>query len=77
MTAEVAFEVADEHQGRRIGSALAEALTADARAAGILEFHATVTGDNQPVISLLSRATCRMRATWLGGGERRLVAALS
>ena len=75
--AEVAFAVADEHQGRRIGSALAEALTADARAAGILEFHATVTGDNQPVISLLSRATCRLRATWLGGGERRLVAALS
>ena len=53
--AEVAFAVADEHQGRRIGSAPAEALTADARAAGILEFHATVTGDNQPVISLLSR----------------------
>ena len=75
--AEVAFAVADEHQGRRIGSALAEALTADARAAGILEFHATVTGENQPVISLLSRATGRLRATWLGGGERRLVAALS
>jgi GNAT superfamily N-acetyltransferase len=75
LTAEVAFEVADEHQGRRIGSALAEALTADARAAGILEFHATVRGDNQPVISLLSRATCGLRATWLGGGKRRLVAA--
>jgi len=74
--AEVAFEVVDEHQGRRIGSALAEALTADARAAGILEFHATVSGDNKPVISLLSRATSRMRATWLSGGERRLVAAL-
>jgi hypothetical protein len=29
------------------------------------------------VISLLSRATCRLRATWLGGGERRFVAALS
>jgi hypothetical protein len=53
------------------------ALTSDARAAGILEFHATVIGDNQPVISLLSRATCRLRATWLGGGERRVVAALS
>ena len=75
--AEVAFAVADEHQGRRIGSALAEALTADARAAGILEFHATVTGDNQPVISLLSRATSGLRATWLGSGERRLVAMLS
>jgi GNAT superfamily N-acetyltransferase len=75
--AEVAFAVVDEHQGRRIGSALAEALTADARAAGILEFHATVTGENQPVISLLSRAACGMRATRLGGSERRFVAALS
>jgi GNAT superfamily N-acetyltransferase len=76
-TAEVAFEVADEYQRRGIGSALAEALTDDARAAGILEFHATVTGDNQPVITLLSRATCKLRETWLGGGERKLVAALS
>jgi ribosomal protein S18 acetylase RimI-like enzyme len=74
--AEVAFAVADEHQRRGIGSALAQALTADACAAGILEFHATVSGDNQPVISLLSRATRGLRATWLGGGERRLVAAL-
>jgi GNAT superfamily N-acetyltransferase len=74
--AEVAFAVADEHQGRRIGSALAEALASDARAAGILEFHATVTGDNRPVISLLSRVASGLRATWLGGGERRLVAAL-
>ena len=47
------------------------------RAADIIEFHATVTGDNQAVISVLSRATCGLRATWLGGGERRLVAALS
>lgn len=33
-TAEIAFEVADEHQGRGIGSALAAELLADARAAG-------------------------------------------
>jgi len=74
--AEVAFEVADELQGCGIGTALAEALAADARAAGIVEFHATVAGDNQRVISILSRCTRGLRAAWLGGGELELVAAL-
>jgi len=73
--AEVAFEVADECQGRGIGTALVRTLAADARAAGIVEFHATVSGDNPRAISLLSRCTRGLRATWLGG-ERELVAAL-
>jgi GNAT superfamily N-acetyltransferase len=74
--AEVAFEVADELQGRGIGTALAEALAADARAAGIVEFHATVAGDNRRVISILSRCTRGLRAAWRGGGQLELVAAL-
>ena len=74
-TAEVAFEVVDEHQGRRIGSALARVLAADARAAGIVELHATVTGDPKRVSSLLTRSARRLRATWQGG-ECALVAAL-
>jgi GNAT superfamily N-acetyltransferase len=73
--AEVAFAVADEYQGRGIGSALAHVLAEDARAAGIVELHATVTGDSRRVASLLSRSATRLRATWLGG-ERALVAAL-
>ena len=73
--AEVAFEVVDECQGRGIGTALARTLADDARAAGIVEFHATVAGDNPRVISILSRCTRGLRATWLGG-ERKLVAAL-
>ena len=73
--AEVAFEVADECQGRGIGTALARSLAADARAAGIAEFRATVAGDNRPAMSLLSRCTRRLRAGWLGG-ECELVAAL-
>jgi GNAT superfamily N-acetyltransferase len=73
--AEVAFEVADEQHGRGIGSALAEALAADARAAGIVEFRATVAGDNGRAMSLLARTSHRLRARWLGG-ERRVVAAL-
>ena len=73
--AEVAFEIADEHQGRKIGSALMRVLAADARAAGIVELHATVTGNNRRAISLLSRSARRLRGTWLGG-QCELVAAL-
>jgi len=73
--AEVAFEVADELHGRGIGTALTAALAADARAAGITELRATVSGDNPHALSLLARATHRLRATWLGG-ERGVVAAL-
>jgi GNAT superfamily N-acetyltransferase len=73
--AEVAFEVAEEQQGRGIGTALAEALAADARAAGIGELHATLAGDNTCAMSLLARMSSRLRATWLGA-ERRVVAAL-
>jgi ribosomal protein S18 acetylase RimI-like enzyme len=74
-TAEVAFEVADECQGRGIGTALARMLAGDARAAGIVELHATVAGDNPRAISLLSRCARGLRGTWRGG-ERELVAAL-
>jgi len=74
-TAEVAFAVVDEHQGNGIGSRLVRALTADARAAGIPELRATVTDDNRRVVSLLSRSTRTLRATWLGG-ECSLVAPL-
>ena len=74
-TAEVAFEVADEHHGRGIGTALALTLAGDARAAGIVELHATVARDNERAMSLLHRSSRRMRASWLGG-ERHVVAAL-
>ena len=60
------------HQGRGIGSVLANALAADALAAGITELRATVTGDNPRVVSLLRRVS-RVRETWLGGGQRELV----
>jgi GNAT superfamily N-acetyltransferase len=74
-SAEVAFAVADEYQGRRIGSALARVLAADARAAGIVELHAHVSGGNRPAVSLLSRIAHRVRGTWQGA-QCELVAAL-
>jgi ribosomal protein S18 acetylase RimI-like enzyme len=74
-SAEIAFEVADEHQGRGIGSVLARELAADARAAGITELVATVCGDNEAVVSLLRRVAGSLRVTWQGG-EREFVLGL-
>jgi len=74
-SAEIAFEVADEHQGRGIGSVLAHELVADARAAGITELVATVCGDNEAAVSLLRRVAGSFRVTW-HGGQRELVLGL-
>jgi ribosomal protein S18 acetylase RimI-like enzyme len=72
---EIAFEVADELQGRGIGSLLARELAADARAAGITQLVATVCGDNQPVVSLLRRLARPLDVRWRGG-EREFVLSL-
>lgn len=73
--AEVAFAVADEYQGRGIGTILTRELAADARAAGITELLATVCGDNTPAVSLLARVAESLKVRWQGG-ERELVARL-
>jgi ribosomal protein S18 acetylase RimI-like enzyme len=73
-SAEIAFAVADSHQGRRIGSTLAGELAADARAAGITELVATVCGDNPRVVALIQRLGS-VNMTWRGG-ERELVVGL-
>ena len=64
--AEIAFEVADAHQGRGIGSTLAAELAADARAAGITELVATVCGDNPPAVSLLRKVASSLNVSWRG-----------
>ena len=74
-TAEIAFEVADEHQRRGIGSILARELAADARAAGIRELVATVCGDNPPAVSLLRLVADSMHVSWRGR-EREFVVGL-
>jgi ribosomal protein S18 acetylase RimI-like enzyme len=65
--AEVAFAVADELQGRGLGSILSRELAADARAAGIVELRATVSGDNPRAVSLLSRRSGAVTPRWCGG----------
>ena len=59
-SAELAFEVADAYHGRGIGSALAELLLADARAAGICEVTALVRSDNPAALALLRRVLGRL-----------------
>lgn len=74
-SAEIAFAVADDHQGRGVGSTLARELAADARAAGITQLTATVCGDNPRVVALLRRLGRSLDARWLGR-EREFVVAL-
>ncbi|MDP9115807.1 MAG: GNAT family N-acetyltransferase, partial [Actinomycetota bacterium] len=54
--AEVAFVVADAHQGRGIGSVLLEHLAAAARESGIKRFHAVVLAENSPMIRVFQDA---------------------
>jgi len=55
--AEVAFAVVDVWQGRGVGKALFEQLTADARAAGITHLRSYVHAENRPSLALLKRFT--------------------
>jgi ribosomal protein S18 acetylase RimI-like enzyme len=73
-SAEIAFAVADEHQGRGVGSTLAAELAADARAAGITQLTATVCGDNPRIVALLKRLGS-IEMSWRGG-ERDFVVGL-
>jgi acyl-CoA synthetase (NDP forming)/RimJ/RimL family protein N-acetyltransferase len=54
--AEVAFVVADKHQGRGIGSVLLEHLAAAAREVGIRRFHAVVLAENVGMIRVFRDA---------------------
>ena len=74
-SAEIAFAVADAHQGRGIGSTLAGELAADARAAGITQLVATVCGDNPRVVALLKRLGGSLDVSWRGR-EREFVVGL-
>jgi len=74
-SAEIAFAVADAHQGRGVGSILASELAADARAAGITQLVATVCGDNPRVVALLRRIGSSLDVSWRGR-EREFVVGL-
>ena len=65
-SAEIAFEVADEHQQMGIGSVLTSALVADARAAGVTELTALVAADNSAALALLRRILDRLEVRFEG-----------
>jgi ribosomal protein S18 acetylase RimI-like enzyme len=65
-SAEIAFEVVDEHQRLGVGTALTEQLLADARAAGITEITALVATENKAAVSLLQRVLGRLEARFEG-----------
>ena len=65
-SAEIAFEVVDEHQRLGIGSALTAELVADARAAGVTEVTALVASDNTAAVSLLRRVLGRLEIGFEG-----------
>jgi predicted MFS family arabinose efflux permease/GNAT superfamily N-acetyltransferase len=65
-SAEIAFEVADEHQRLGIGTALTAELLADARAAGITEITSLVSSDNPAAVRLLRRLLGRLDVTFEG-----------
>src|SRR2546428_13578891 len=54
--AEVAFAVADEHQGRGIGTLLLEHLVRLARANGITAFQADVLGENNRMLQVFAQS---------------------
>jgi ribosomal protein S18 acetylase RimI-like enzyme len=75
-SAEIAFEVVDEHQGRGIGSVLTAELVGDARAAGVREITALVAADNGAALALLRRILDRLEVRF-DGPELEVHAALA
>ncbi len=66
-SAEVAFAVLDEHQGRDVGTVLLDRLARIARAAGIEEFEADVPAANNRMLDVFATSGFRVSRS-LGGG---------
>jgi protein lysine acetyltransferase len=71
--ADVAFTVADEWQGRGLGSLLGVHLVHLARNRGIRRFTATMASDNRPAQRLLHKLTRHLQQQHVGGGVDELV----
>ena len=71
--AEAAIVVADNWQGRRLGTLLVTRLAAEARRVGIRRFTATMAADNGPAHRLMARLTEHLEQHHVGGGVDELV----
>ena len=70
--AEVAVTVADEWQGRGLGSLLGEHLAHLARNRGITRFTATMASENRPAHRLMAKLTEHLEQHHVGGGVDEL-----
>ena len=71
--AEVAIVVADDWQGRGLGSLLAGTLADEARRLGIRRFTATMAADNAPAHRLMAKLTSHLEQHHAGAGVDELV----
>jgi RimJ/RimL family protein N-acetyltransferase len=71
--AEVAIVVADDWQGRKLGSLVAAKLATEARRVGIGRFTATMAADNRPAHRLTARLTEHLEQHHVGSGVDELV----
>ena len=71
--AEVAITVADDWQGRGLGSLVGEHLVHSARNRGIKRFTATMAASNVAAHRLMARLTNRLEQRHAGGGVDELV----
>jgi RimJ/RimL family protein N-acetyltransferase len=71
--ADVAFTVADDWQGRGLGSLMGVHLVHLARNRGIRRFTATMASDNRPAHRLLQKLTRHLEQHHVGGGVDELV----
>ena len=71
--AEVAVTVADEWQGRGLGSLLGRHLAHSARNRGIRRFTATMQSDNVPAHRLMAKLTDHLEQHHVGSGVDELV----
>ena len=74
--AEISFAVADAYHRYGIGTLLADALAADARAAGITHLTATIQSSNTAAFALVKKVAKPIDVRF-EGGETSLVAALA
>jgi acetate---CoA ligase (ADP-forming) len=65
--AEVAFLVADDHQGLGVGTLLLLHLARRGRAAGIRRFEAVVLTENRPMLDVFTDAGFPCSISWAGG----------
>jgi len=71
--AEVAITVADDFQGRGLGSILGEHLAHSARNRGIRRFTATMSSQNVPAHRLMAKLTKHLEQQHVGSGVDELV----